>query len=492
MSNSDIFSCFCVSFLLGILIRLLNWPITLLLLVFLLVLAKNKQALIIFFFCLVFFGLGLWQVNRADNSWKNNIINQIAAKNIQAEVIAIVDNDPEIGPKSQRVIIKPQEIVIKNKRIIPKSGLIMVLIDPETELKYGDKVKLKAEIVLPENFSEFDYQSYLAKDQIYAQMIWPKMEILDHGQGNWLYSKVLFFKEKCREQLMNNFSGKSLSFLRSLILGEKSSLDPELKEQFQIIGISHIMAISGDHIVMLQEIFVFLLMAIGLWRKQAVWASLLIIFVFIAMIGFQASAVRAGIMGAMYVLSDGLSRQSQGWKNLLLAATIMVALNPFILKYDPGFQLSFLAVLGIIFLCPLMQKALTRVPELGPLRLKTILAVGLSAQIFTTPISIYHFKSLSLIAPIANAFIIPVMPYLLFFSIATIFLGMIWQVLGFLASLPTTAFVYYIQRIAGFFSQFDKASIKMEINAKVIFAIYVFLGYIIFKYRKSHQFLNNL
>jgi competence protein ComEC len=410
---------------------------------------------------------------------------------MDCQIVGIVVNDPEVGPKSQKIILKPQEIIIKNKKIIPQAGLIAVMADLKQSIGYGEQLKINGELVLPENFSSFDYQSYLAKDQIYAQMLWPKIQILGSGYGNWLYSKIIIFKQNCNQQLVRQFLGQGLSFLESLILGEKSLLDPELKEQFRIIGVSHIIAISGDHIVMLQEIFIFLLLAAGLWRKQAIWVSLVIVMVFIAMTGFQASAVRAGIMGAMYVIAQGFSRQSQSWKNLVLAASIMVAFNPFILKYDPGFQLSFLAVLGIIFLSPIIAQALKKVPEIGPLRLKTILTITLSAQIFTIPISIYHFGAISLISPIANILIVPMMPYLLFFTIVSIFSGMVWGTLGIIASIPAKTFVYFILKIAQTLSLFSQASINLAIDVKVVFAIYAFLSYIIFKYRQSHQFLNN-
>jgi len=186
-------------------------------------------------------------------------------------------------------------------------------------------------------------------------------------------------------------------------LGDKRRLSEELKEKLNIAGVRHITAISGMHIMILSGVLMYLAMALGLWRGQAFYFALIILILFIIMVGLPASAVRAGIMVFFYLLAEKVGRPKSGSRAIVFAATCMLIANPLLLKLDVGFQLSFLAVMGITYLMPLLQKFLKF----------RLLAMTLSAQVFTLPILIYNFGYVSFAAPITNILIVPLLPFIM-------------------------------------------------------------------------------
>lgn len=220
------------------------------------------------------------------------------------------------------------------------------------------------------------------------------------------------------------------------------------------------------------------LMALGLRRRKAFCFTLILLTLFIIMVGFPSSAVRAGIMGSLFLLAQTVGRPKSGSRAIVFAATFMVAVNPFILKLDVGFQLSFLAVMGIIYLMPLFQKWL---------KLR-ILAMTLAAQVFTLPILIYNFGYVSLIAPITNIFVVPLLPFIMVFGFISGLAGMLWQPLGWVFSWPAWFLLTYLVKTVDWLSQFFLASITLENIHWIWPAIfYLILGYVVWWLNKREK-----
>ena len=200
-------------------------------------------------------------------------------------------------------------------------------------------------------------------------------------------------------------------------------------------------------------------MALGLWRTQAFYFAIVFLILFIIMVGFPASAVRAGIMGGMFLFAEKIGRMRVADRALVFAAALMLFHNPLLLRYDVGFQLSFLATLGIIYLMPVFQDYLKKIPIDF---IKSILAMTLAAQVFTLPILIYNFGYISLVSPITNILIVPFIPFIMIFGFVSGFLGMVWQALGWIFSLPVWFLLTYITKVVDFFSQLPFAYLTIE------------------------------
>jgi len=317
-------------------------------------------------------------------------------------------------------------------------GDILVTAGRYPEYHYGDQLKITGKLEPPPVFDEFNYRDYLKKDGIFAVIYYPKIELLQEGRGNFIYAKILQFKGKLRETIYQNLSPPQGSILGAILLGDKSRMSDDLKEKLNQAGVRHITAISGMHIMILAGILISL--------SHSFYLSLALLFLFILMIGFPASAVRAGIMGGLFLLSKKLGRETSAFRTIVFAAALMLAFNPLLLKSDIGFQLSFLAVLGMIYLTPYLQRWLK----------SRILSMTLAAQIFTLPVLIYNFGYVSYIAPLTNILIVPLLPFLMGLGLIFALAGLIFQPLAWMISWPVWLLLSYITGIVELFSKFPK------------------------------------
>jgi len=230
-----------------------------------------------------------------------------------------------------------------------------------------------------------------------------------------------------------------------------------------------------------------LLLALGFWRGQAFYFSIIIIFLFIAMTGFQASSVRAGIMGGLFLLGQKVGRKSVSSRGIVMAAGIMLVINPLLLLNDVGFQLSFLAAIGIIYLSSIFRRWLKFIPK-KLIRLKEIIAMTFAAQIFTLPILVYNFGRISLVAPLTNVLILPFIYWIMIFGFIFGLAGMFWQSLGMFLSLPCWFLLTYLTKIVDFFSRGEWAAKTFE-NVHWLWLIisYLILGFIAWQLNKRKR-----
>ena len=298
--------------------------------------------------------------------------------------------------------------------------------------------------------------------------------------------QLLVFKQKLREVIYQNLSPPQSSILAAIILGDKQKISSEWKEKLNIAGVRHITAISGMHIVILSGILIWLGIFLGLYRGQAFWFALILLWLFILMIGFQPSAIRAGIMGSAFLFCQKIGRRKSADRTLVLTAAIMLVLNPLLLRYSVGFQLSFLAVLGIIYLMPFFQNLFHK---LNPTRtvlvgLSNLLSMTFSAQVFTLPILIYNFGYVSLVTPITNVLIVPLLPYIMAAGFLFLLAGLLWQPLAWLLSLPVWLLSSYLTSVVDFFSRIPWASQTFQISWFWLPVSYLILGYFIYRLKK--------
>ena len=295
-------------------------------------------------------------------------------------------------------------------------------------------------------------------------MSWPEIEVLGRenyrGPSSVIYAKILQVKEKLRKSIYQNLSPPRSTILGAMILGDKSRLSDDLKEKLNIVGLRHITAISGLHVTILTGILMAILIGLGFWRQQAFWFSIILIALFIIMSGLQSSAVRAGIMGGLFLLGQHLGRNSLSSRSIVMAAALMLAHNPFLLKLDVGFQLSFLAIMGIIYLLPFFRELLIKIPT--AFQLRNVLAMTLSAQIFTLPILIYNFGHFSLMAPIANVLIVPLLPFVMLSGFIFAIAGTFFQPLGWVFSWPAWGLLTYLVKLVEWLSGFSWSYLSVE------------------------------
>ncbi|MEK7165676.1 MAG: ComEC/Rec2 family competence protein [Patescibacteria group bacterium] len=193
------------------------------------------------------------------------------------------------------------------------------------------------------------------------------------------------------------------SLLNGILFGIRQSLPPDLHQAMITTGTIHIIALSGQNISILTRLFSEISLPLG--RKKSIITTILGIIAFVIFVGPDAPVVRAAIMGSLTLLSVYFGRQSWSLLSLLLAAGIMLIVNPQWLG-EPSFQLSFMATLGIILLVssPVTQGK-TSFMQLIRNDFMANLKITLAAQLFTLPVIIFHFGRISLISPLTNVLI---------------------------------------------------------------------------------------
>lgn len=380
------------------------------------------------------------------------LIKKISQQNFGEGIfIGTIIKEPEIKNGSTKLTLKTE----KEK--------ILVTTGNYPEYFYGDVLKIEGNLQEPKVFDEFNYKNYLAKENIYYVSYWPKIEILERGNGNSVFSAILKFKNKTINKIEKIMPFPEVSLLEGIVLGNKQIFSEDLKNSLSVTGTSHIVAISGMNIVIISEIMMFVLIALGLWRKQAFWFVLVLIFLFILMVGAPASAVRAGIMGAIFLYAQKIGRLSNAGRIMVFAAAIMLVFNPLLLRYDVGFQLSFLAVLGMIYIKPIFDELILKKikkEEVGVVL--QIITTTLAAQIAVLPVLVYNFGKVSFVSPLVNVLIVPFITVLTI--IGLIFIGgtIIWGFLGKILLWPAYLGVAYVLKIIDWFSKIPWAAKEIK------------------------------
>jgi len=203
--------------------------------------------------------------------------------------------------------------------------------------------------------------------------------------------------------------------------------------------------------------------------------GLIVIWLFLFLIGFRSSALRAVIMASSFLISDILGRNKAIFRVLVLSATIMLIFKPDLLRYDLGFQLSFLAVLGIAFFHSFFKQIFEKILQKRFSFFISIIAMTFSAQLFTLPLLLYYFGSTSLVSPITNLLVLPIIPYLMganfIFALFSLLLGPLVVVFV----LPVWLLTKYLIFIVVFFANLPFASVALKIHWFWLFPSYFLL-----------------
>ena len=389
------------------------------------------------------------------------------------------------------VIEEPEKQISKNKITAYNQDLdakILITTPVYPEIKYGNVLQINGALKEPPVFKGFNYKDYLKYEKIYFLMYYPEIEILGKTCGNPMKKILISFKNKLKISLQNIAPVPISGFFEALIFGDENNIPEHWKQKLNISGTRHIAAVSGANITIMCMILLNVLLYLGFWRKHALWVSIILIFFYILMIGAPACAIRAGIMGALLLLAQNFGRIAQPERIMVFTLGFMLISNPLLLKHDIGFQLSFLAFAGLIYLGPLFLKILKKLKVPKFLEIRMSLASTLSAQIFVLPILLYNFGQLSLVAPITNILILPTITFLTISGFLFGFIGIFSQTLAQILSWPSQILMILIIKIIDFFSEISWASKTINVSGIFVVISYGLLAIFIYFLKKREKF----
>ena len=287
------------------------------------------------------------------------------------------------------------------------------------KLKYGDKIIFKgriSEIKNPGNPHEFNYKKYLYRKGITGQIfLKPNTWKYEKShQGNFIFEYAFRFRNRL-ENIYERFgiTGNELSVLQALTLGDRSEIDDEIKKAYVASGAMHILAVSGLHVGIIFMLFNFLLKFFDKLRyKEKYYGKfikgfilLCIIWSFATLSGLSPSIRRAAIMFSVIIIAKAISRHVNIYNSISASAFILLIINPYQIT-EVGFQLSYAAVLGIVFFQPKLV-ALLKIKNKILYYLWSLTAVSIAAQISTFPITLYYFHIFPTLFFLSNIIVIP-------------------------------------------------------------------------------------
>ena len=335
------------------------------------------------------------------------------------------------------------------------------------------------------NLTASNYNSKLEREGFfYSQYIpcdgWRK---IDYIKPNSLKDKASEIKEKLLQSIKSiDISDSSKGLISAMILGDKSILSEDMRNAYSASGLSHMLAVSGLHIGIIAFILYIILLPFK-WVKLSYirpLITILILWAYIFVIGFPASAVRAAVMASFILIGEIINRKGTTINSLFAAALFIVAFNPNYI-YDVSFQLSFIAVFSIFYIYPFIYSRLPQTNKISAY-LSSIISITIAAQIGTLPLSIYYFNQLPIIGLLSNLLVIPILPIVIVSAI----LAMVVPIELFLNI--TDGLFFYIDYIAKLSTSIPHSSFNnIYIKSYYIVFIYVLLfgGVWILKSKRS-------
>lgn len=331
-------------------------------------------------------------------------------------------SDP--GPKMTSIYLEVRKAFINNKWMRAK-GKVKLSYRGKLELNKGSLIRVNVKLKKPTGYlnpGSFQYPEYLRKQGILVTgTALSPPEILKSSRG------IVPFLRGRYLNVLSYASPKTKGILKALILGQRGEIPQEVRELFQITGVSHILAVSGVHVSVLFLFLRWFIKILSKWLQITIdknlptLLSLPIIWGYILLIGGPPSALRAGLMFTTVALLILFYRPFSLLNNLFIAAFFILLIYPASL-WSPSFQLSFAATSGILLFVPkisgfvdrLFVKSLTPPKENKNVFGKTIkwfisiVFISIAAQIFTFPFLVAYFNCISLIGPIANVVAVPI------------------------------------------------------------------------------------
>ncbi|MEZ4156710.1 MAG: ComEC/Rec2 family competence protein [Candidatus Paceibacterota bacterium] len=339
---------------------------------------------------------------------------------------------------------------------------------------YKDRVSLFGE-ALPLSSNSV---RYFEKEGVSATMAFPEVSIL--GSSDSFLGGLYKFSDLVSARFDRFIGGQAGAFMAGITLGTDSRFSSDLKRKLSLTGTTHIVALSGYNISII-ALSISLLASRFLRLRGAFIASVVAICLFVLMTGASASVVRAGIMGMLVLLANQLGRVYSLRNAIAFSAFLMVLVNPKVLVFDLGFQLSFLALIGIVYFSPVIKGVLGFASDKISI-VKESLAMTLAAQLAVMPLILFQFGFVPVFSIFANVLILTFIPLTMLLGLFIFLFSFLSAYLAEFFGLLSRIIIGYIFFVIDFFSRF---SVQLELGFfSIVFMIASFTGLFMVLYKQ--------
>ncbi|MBI2979500.1 MAG: DNA internalization-related competence protein ComEC/Rec2 [Chloroflexi bacterium] len=377
---------------------------------------QHRKPIVLISLCLVIFFGGAFYFKSSLPGTDANYLRFYNGRGL-VEVSGVVNRYPETGGKTAHLYLSAENITVSEERR-EVFGTVLLVVPVYPAYSYGDVLRVRGELETPPSLDGFDYEAYLAHQGVYSTMLYP--EILEAKAGSeslqWVYS----LRNRLSQTLAEVLPEPQASLAQGIILGIRGNIPETVNSDFIRSGTAHLLAISGVNLTIVAGI----MLSLGIWLfgKKGfiyIWLALGAVWFYALLTGMQPPVFRAVIMVSLFLVADLLGRQRNAVTALALAAAVMVAIDPNVL-WDAAFQMSFMAMAGLIFIFPRLQSLSRKTVNatLGEEGVAVSVAnfvadsfsVTLAAISAVWPLIAYYFGVISWIAPLANLLALPVLP----------------------------------------------------------------------------------
>lgn len=399
---------------------------------------ENRRAILVLFLLL---GLALTRLGLEES--KTPLV-QYAGQGIV--LVGQVSSSPDVRADQVLYQFRAREVV-KGKERFSVSGVVRLQVKECSRVfSYGDLLRVSGFLIRPPqpgNPGAFNYRTYLEREGIHVILLARGEDSLvkaGAGHVNPLLGMAQVAKQKLAAAASESLEPARAAILNGIVFGSQGLIDPETRQAFSETGIVHILSVSGLHVGLVLGGLVGLLRLLR--APPGLTAPLVspVLLFYALMTGLNPAVLRAVFMALLFVWAHHLGRDQDWPTTLALAALIMLLWKPLQI-YNPGFQLSFAATWGILYLGPPLTAWLTGLLQNLPANAARIaapaLAVPLAAQLATVPLVAWYYNLISPVSIPANLLAVPLVGLILFLGILAAVMGLFWLPLAGLINAGT-------------------------------------------------------
>lgn len=410
-----------------------------------------------------------------------------------AEITGLVLNIDLLSNKKLSTEI--EIIKLNDERVVGNKFILNIWNDKDTEIKdIYEKINIGKLLTFNGNVSraknernpgEFDYERYLYENGISGIINCYKPSTIKIKNGKTeLLKNIVFSTRKTLDEIIRELHDTtSAALLKGILLADRKDIDYEVRSSFINSGVIHVLAVSGLHVGFIAGIFFLLFSRFNIRIKYLL--TILGIILFLILTGGHSSVFRASIMAIIVITAKLTGRSTNGFNSISIAALILLFINPTEL-FNPGFQLSFSAVLSILIIYPIFAKKINKYKLNKYIRNSLLfVSVSFAAQMGTLPFTLVYFNKLSLVSLAANIIVIPTIGIIVALGIISLLFSIISFSIAATFASANMMIIHLLYLFVGFSSNFTFSFLPI-FNFSVIDGLffYTFLFLILFIIRE--------
>ena len=414
----------------------------------LILLFRRKNLLSLFLIILIGISVGLWRGGVYMDKLAD--LRALSGQKVTIEATATSDS---IYSRGSQMEFTAGKVSMLESQARPLSGKFKISGFGEPMIYRGDRLQISGKL-------------YPTRGSNQARISYAQLKRVG-ADTNWINN----FTRRFAAGLHSALPEPNASFGLGILIGQRNTLPQELTNQLIMVGLVHIVAVSGYNLTILVR-------AVGRLRLgskyQRLIASLLLVTVFILITGFAASIVRAAIISVLSLWAWYYGRKIRPVLLIAFAAALTGLVNPFYVWGDMGWYLSFLAFFGVLMIAPMVaQRLFRREPKLlGMVMLET-----LAAELMTLPLIMMSFNQLSLVGLVANALVVPLIPFAMLFAAIAAGAGMMVPAIAGWLAWPANLLLTYILDIARLLSSIPGIFLHRSIGVGEMVGLYALAAF---------------